>query len=224
MNVPPSAGMFKEAAARGQRELAPDALGEGPDAVHYAAPIATLCDMGINERPEPGQEMTCAGAEGNVGFIDAHCIDTAMGLRHHPPPRHRDDGAAMPVGQQRQDIINRCQAGAKNQDRCVPVYARRGWRRPRIGLAGNPQCGRIMPRRENSDVAGQMPAICERHRDTVGALPHIATFALNDGEAARSACPRKKRLDQTCNVVAIEAARNKAERIGTEVLLGAVLG
>jgi len=69
-----------------------------------------------------------------------------------------------------------------------------------------------MPGRAHDDIASEAAAIREQDGDPGPGLADPDAFALNDAQLPRTV--EQDRLDQACNVVAVNPARNEAERIG----------
>ena len=76
----------------------------------------------------------------------------------------------------------------------------------------------IVAGREHGDVAELTRAVGEADGDAAGTLADSDTFAANDGQTARAIVLGQERCDEARNVIAIEAAWYKAERVGTELL------
>ena len=184
MHIPPGARVFEEAAFGGGRKLAPEPLGVGPQAVDNAAPVATSGDMRFDPAAEPAQQVTDVGAEWNVRFLDACRIDAAMGLRQQTAPGHRDDRPAVSVLNNRLNVIDHRQPGAKDEYSCVGIDARRGGQHPGVGITRRTGSD-IVPGGKGGDIADIESAVLQSDRDLARFFADVDACALYDREPVR---------------------------------------
>ena len=176
--------MFEEAAFGGRRKLAPEPLGVGPQAVDNAAPVATLGDVRVDSVTEPAQQVTDAGAERHVRFLDANRIHAAVRLRQQAAPGHRDDRSAVSVLDNRLNVIDHRQPGAEDQYGCVAIDARRGGQHPGVGITWRTGSD-IVAGGKNGNISDIESAVIQSDRDLARLLADIDACALHNGEPVR---------------------------------------
>lgn len=142
--VPYRCQMPQELPAAGLRQVAPERLGVGADAVDNIAPVTASGCMTADKASEPAGQEKKAAANGNIGERQPQRCAGGVRLRQQSAAGQRDEGALVAALQQRGDPVDGRKAGADEGDP-GPVIA---WERrcPRAVEAACAACLQEMAR------------------------------------------------------------------------------
>ena len=200
MQVPERPGMSQEPPALDVREMGPERLGVGPQAVEGVPPASTFMLGGRCARADPGHEPRQPGAERYVLRRHGERRAGAVRLRQESMTRHGGDRTAVPVVQQPQHTVHHGQTGADHD------YG---------GLARDPARTGIAPafvapglgRQARPLVAGRHDGgIAADHRGIAARDCHAVRHGLDPerlGLYASKSAAAEKGIDQVREVVPI---------------------